>query len=137
MACTLQNVNHMKTVIISNDNYLINIIKYLKLIPENELNIFSGKADALEIMSHVVTLHPTLLIIDDDFTKPNTAQVLNAIRKVNQKVNIIFITSDSGIEIGREVSQLRIHYYAVKPLDQSELHDSINSIIKLESKSIY
>ena len=127
----------MKTTIISNDHDLINIIKYLKIFPENQLDIFSEKADALEIMSHVCTIHPKLLIIDDDFIKPNTAKVLNAIRKVNQNVNIIFITSDSGIEIGREVSQLRIHYYALKPLDKSELGDSIKSIIDLESKTIY
>jgi DNA-binding NarL/FixJ family response regulator len=127
----------MKTIIISDDHDLINIIKYLNLIPENQLSIYSDKGDALEIMSYVCTTHPSLLIIDDDFIKPQSAQIIKAIRKVNQKINIIFITSNSSIELGREVSQLRIHYYAIKPLDESELGDSIKSIIKLESKTIY
>lgn len=127
----------MKTVIISDDHDLINIIKYLKLIPENQMSIFSEKADSLEIMSYVCTKHPSLLIIDDDFCKPQTAQVLKAIRKVNQKVNIIFISSDSGIDLGRKVSPLGIHYYAIKPLNQSDLGESIKSIINLESKTTY
>ncbi len=118
----------MKTTIISNDHDLINIIKYLKIFPENQLDIFSGKADALEIMSHVCTVHPKLLIIDDDFTKPQSANVLNAIRKVNSNVKIVFISSDSSVELGREISPVGILYHAVKPVDKDEISDLINSI---------
>ena len=118
----------MKTTIISNDHDLINIIKYLKIFPENQLDIFSGKADALEIMSHVCTEHPNTLIIDDDFTKPQSANILNAIRKVNNNLKIVFISSDSSVELGREVSQVGILYHAVKPIDKEEINDLFNSI---------
>lgn len=120
----------MKTVIISNDNELINIIKNLKVIPENQLGIYSDNADALEIMSHVCTKHPNTLIIDDDFTKPQSANVLSAIRKVNNNVKIVFISSDSSVELGREVSPVGILYHAVKPVDKEEIKDLINSINK-------
>jgi len=118
----------MKTVIISNDKELINIIKNLKLIPENQLDIYSDNADALEIMSHVCTEHPNILIIDDDFTKPQSAQVLSAIRKVNNNVKIVFISSDSSVELGREISPVGILYHTVKPVDKDEISDLINSI---------
>lgn len=120
----------MKTVIISNDNELINIIKTMSLIPENQLGIYSDKADALEIMSHVCTEHPSTLIIDDDFVKPESAHVLNAIRKVNNNVKIIFISSDSSVELGREVSKTGILYHAVKPVDVNEINDLFQSINK-------
>ena len=120
----------MKTVIISNDNELINIIKSLNVIPENQLGIYSDNPDALEIMSHVCTEHPNTLIIDDDFTKPESAHVLNAIRKVNNKVKIVFISSDSSIELGREISPVGILYHAVKPVDKEEINDLFNSINK-------
>ena len=118
----------MKTVIISNDNQLINIIKNLKLFPENQLGIYSEDADALEIMSHVCTEHPNTLVIDDDFTQPHSAQVLNAIRKVNNNVKIIFISSDSSVELGRDISQVGILYHAVKPINEDEINDLFNSI---------
>ena len=120
----------MKTVVISNDNQLINIIKNLKVIPENQLGVYSDDPDALEIMSHVCTQHPNTLIIDDDFTKPQSAQVLSAIRKVNNNVKIVFISSDSSVELGREVSQVGILYHAVKPVDKEEFNDLIHSINK-------
>lgn len=118
----------MKTVIISNDYKLIDSIKNLKVIPENQLGIYSENSDALEIMSHVCTEHPNTLIIDDDFTKPQSAHVLSAIRKVNNKVKIVFISSDSSVELGREVSQVGILYHAVKPVDKEEINELFNSI---------
>ena len=120
----------MKTVIISNDNELINIIKNLQEIPENQLGIYSDNPDALEIMSHVCTEHPNTLIIDDDFTKPESAQVLRAIRKVNDKVKIVFISSDSSVELGREISPVGILYHAVKPVEIQEINDLFKSINK-------
>ena len=120
----------MKTMIISNDNELINIIKNLEVIPQNQLGIYSENPDALEIMSQVCTEHPNTLIIDDDFTKPESAHVLSAIRRVNDKVKIVFISSDSSVELGREVSPVGILYHAVKPVDQEESNDLINSINK-------
>ena len=128
MAYRLLIKGQMKTVIISNDNHLINIVKNLKIIPENQLAIYSENSDALEIMSHVCTLHPSILVIDDDFTKPQSAQVLNAIRKVNNTVKIVFISSDSSVELGRDVSQVGILYHAVKPVDKNEINDLFNSI---------
>jgi two-component SAPR family response regulator len=129
MAHTLLISNPMKAIIISNDRELVNIIKNLKVIPENQLSIYSDKADALEIMSYVCTKHPSILLLDDDFVKPQTAQILNAIRKVNQKVKIVFFSSDPSIELGREVSPAGIHYHAIKPVDKTELNDLFTSII--------
>lgn len=130
MAYALLINNYMKAVLISNDYDLINIVKNMELFPENNLSIFSDQPDTLEIMSFICTLHPSLLLMDDDFVKPNTVNVLNALRKVNKKLKIIFITSNSGIELGRSVSPLGIHYYMIKPVNKFEIKESIESLIK-------
>lgn len=119
----------MKTVIISNDNEFISIIKNLKIIPENQLGIYSDNSDALEIMSHVCTEHPNILIIDDDFTKPQSAKVLSAIRKVNKNVQVVFISSDTSLELGREIGPVGILFHAIKPIDQKEIYALFSSIL--------
>ena len=50
-------------------------------------------------------------------------------------IDIIFFTSNSGIDLGKEVSQIGIQYYAIKPLGKGELQDSIEAILKLHKKN--
>lgn len=91
--------------------------------------IYSQNNDPLEIMSDVCTLNPSILILDDDFTRSNSTQLLSSIKKVNKKLSIIFITSDDSIELGRQISPIGIQYYSIKPVLQNSLIDSIKSII--------
>jgi len=120
----------MKTTIISNDSAFINIIKDLKIIPDNLLDIYNSDPDTLEIMSHTCTERPEILIMDDDYTKPESAHVLKAIRKVNKTIKIIFISSDSSVELGRLISPVGILYHAIKPVDIQEISQLFNSINK-------
>ena len=88
------------------------------------------RASAVVIRIKVST--PNGFLTLNDFLHPNSAHTLASIKKVNEDLDIIFITSDSGISLGRAVSQLGIHYYAVKPLEYSELHESIMSLNKMK-----
>jgi DNA-binding NarL/FixJ family response regulator len=85
-------------------------------------------------MSTVCSENPTLLIADDDFLKPESAHILKSIKKVNKSIYIIFLSSDLSIELGREVSQLGIQYYALKPFGVEDLIDVVNFIGKLKNK---
>jgi len=60
--------------------------------------------------------------------------VLESIRKVNSKIKIIFITSDSGIELGKAVSQLGIYFYAIKPVEEDEFKTLFDSILQSRTK---
>lgn len=96
------------------------------------ISVVNHSSDPLDIMAAVCSHKPALLISDDDFLAPNSAHILTSIRKVNEKLEIIFVTSNSGLEIGRAISQIGIHYYAIKPLQQSELSEVILSLNKIK-----
>ena len=51
-------------------------------------------------------------------------------------IKIIFCTSNSSIELGKEVSQLWIQYYEIKPLDEGELQESFNAALQAFNKKI-
>jgi len=124
----------MKTMLVSKDPELIRIITSSDVFSKEKYIMISESMDPLDIMSTVCSKNPTLLIIDDDFLKPDSAHILKSIKKVKQNIYIIFITSDSSFDLGKEVSQLGIQYYAIKPLDKNELIESVNSISQLKSK---
>ena len=127
----------MKIILISRDQNLIQMVENAIPRQKNALMIYDGSADPLDVMSAICAQNPSLIIVDDDFLSPYSAHILRSVRKINQHVDIFFATSDTGIELGKEISQLGIQYYAIKPLAESELTDSLNSVIEVIAKRIY
>lgn len=125
----------MRILVISNDVNICKLLEYLKIKKLQQVIIENLSNDPLDVMSAVCRMNPTILILDDDFIKPHSERVLRSIKKVNTKVAVIFITSDNSLELGREISQLGIQYYALKPLEQDVLLDSIASIAQMREKS--
>ena len=54
------------------------------------------------------------------------------LKKVNPGLKIIFFTSDSSLELGREISPLGVLYYGLKPISELEIKSLVESINKLE-----
>jgi len=125
----------MKILLVSKDNNLISTFQNNNSQATNQLEVMPGNYDPLDVMSYVCNNNPYILLIDDDALKPQTAHILNSIKKVNQNIQIIFITSDTGIEIGRQISQIGVQFYAIKPIGKRDLSDSIHSIIHLQKKN--
>jgi response regulator of citrate/malate metabolism len=98
------------------------------------IRIWSESNDPLDLMTEVCTLKPSVLILDDDFFKPNSAHTLDSINKVNQYTDFIFIATDASIELGRVIGQLGIHYYGIKPLDRQDLKDAVQSLKELKTQ---
>jgi len=124
----------MKTILLSRDDELINTIMRANIFLKEKFFVLNEYGDALDIMSTVCSESPTLLIADDDFLKPKSAHILKSIKRVNNSIYIIFLSSDLSIDLGREVSQLGIQYYALKPLGVQDLIDVVNFIGKLKEK---
>lgn len=122
----------MNMIIISQDEDLLQMAE--RMAEENTLScqVVNHSTDPLDIMAAVCSHKPGVLILDDDFLAPNSAHTLTSIRKVNPNTEIIFVTSDPGIGLGRAVSQLGIHYYGFKPLEVSEIEDAVQSLINLK-----
>lgn len=126
----------MKILAITNDLQIIEFI--LKNIDgdQNEIYINSDIYDPLEVHSSVHKIHPSLMIIDDDFLTPNSVRIIRSLKDINKNFKIIFITSNDGLELGKEISQIGVHYYALKPIQSYELIQAVQSVIKLNKSSV-
>jgi DNA-binding NarL/FixJ family response regulator len=123
----------MRIVTISSDTSIIKLIDTPEVKGNNQLIVYNESNDLLDLVSFIHTNHPSILIVDDDFLKPDSAHLLTNVKKLNPDLAIIFITSDPGIELGKKVSQVGISFYGLKPLSENELEDSIRSITKLKT----
>lgn len=118
----------MQIVAITTDKNLINILRKSVNTNECELKFYQQLFDPLDVMSFVCSTTPPVLFVDDDCLKPNTAHILKSIKKVNQKMKLVFFTSDSSLELGREISPLGVHFYGIKPVGEEILTNILNSL---------
>ncbi|HLG26361.1 MAG TPA: response regulator [Paenisporosarcina sp.] len=127
----------MKVLIVSEDKLIMKMVGSFNHDSGIEFKIFNEKVDPLSLLSSMIEEHASSIVLDDDFLKPNTVQILKSIIKFHKNIPIVFITSDSSLELGKEVSQLGIHFYAIKPLSENEFNELINSLIKTKEKITY
>ena len=127
----------MKILIITDDAMLMKLGNSLNHVSDGQMIIYNSGANPLSVLAFVYENNPSLLIVDDDYLKPNSVQIIETIRKVHKNLVIVFTTSDHSLKLGKEVSQLGIHYYAIKPFDAKEFDDLINSISKAKTKLTY
>ena len=120
----------IKTLLISIDKALELFMEKNNINSDNSFISFSNSNDPLEIMSHVCSANSSLLILDDDFAKPNSEKLLTSIKKVYPKLSIIFITSNTSLELGRTINSIGVKYYLMKPISDGDLQEYINSIIE-------
>lgn len=126
-----ENKNYMKNImLISDDEELIKGLQQLQKQLILPLELYDGTNYPLDIMSTVCKKNPALLILDDDFVLSGTTHLLRSIRKVKPELDIIFVTSNNSIELGKKISALVVQYYAIKPIPPQELFDSINSLLE-------
>lgn len=119
----------MKLIIISKDPEISSQLP--SELSENDqltIEIMNTSTNPVEIISSVCTEHPTVLLIDDDYLAPNSEDIIKSIKKLCKDVIIIFTTSDESLELGRKISPLGILYYGIKPIDNKDLIDVLNTI---------
>jgi len=103
---------------------------------KNEIIIISTRHDGAELLSTILIHHPRIIILDDDFVKPHSISLIKSVQKLTRDSAIIFVTSDSCMELGREVSQLGLHYYGIKPFFQDEMCELLKSFYQKQVKTI-
>lgn len=127
----------IKILLISND---VNLKFYSELSFNNsdqQIIIFNSTKDPLDIMSNTCSLNPSILILDDDFIEPNSEHLLNSIKKVNPKLSIIFITSNTSLNLGRKINSIGVKHYLMKPISENEFTEVLKSLIKEKSTIKY
>ncbi|MBZ0184261.1 MAG: hypothetical protein K8F60_17515 [Melioribacteraceae bacterium] len=125
----------MKILMLSKDENLIKTMIGTLNPEENSFSIVNDIEDPLDIMSTVCSSSPSVLIADDDYLKPNTSRILHSIKKVNPNLTTVFFTSDSTIELGREILPIGIHFYSIKPISEQECKGLIQSFSKLKQRT--
>ncbi|MCB9209220.1 MAG: hypothetical protein H6609_07535 [Ignavibacteriales bacterium] len=121
---------------------LISIDQTIKLFIQDNYKhfqfiTFNSTKDPLDIMSQVCITNPSVLIFDDDFTSPNSEHLLNSIKKVNPKLPIIFLTSNSSLEFGRIINSIGVTFYLIKPLSNIDFYEFLKSSIKEKTDVIF
>ncbi len=134
-SCLPWNIQ-MRILLISEDTLLQSIVKNFGENTQASTSVYNDDPKPIKVLSSFLSRQPSVLIVDDDFLKPNSVEILESIRNVNKKTKIIFASSDSSLELGKKVSQLGIYYYAIKPIDESEFKELLDSLLNTKSKQI-
>lgn len=124
----------MRILLISEDNLLQTIVKSFSESFDIPTIIYDDDSKPIKVLSCFLEEQPSVIIVDDDFLSPNSVAVIDSIRKVNKETKIIFATSDSSIELGKKISPLGIYYYAIKPIEESEIKELLDSLLNTKSK---
>ena len=112
--------------VISEDESIIQTIKAAEL--ELLINICNNTSDPIEVVLCMMDRKPSVVVLDDDYLKPYSAKILKSIKQISENIKIIFLTSDNSVDLGREISQIGIYFYAIKPLTKDEILDLIKSV---------
>ncbi|MFH1195989.1 MAG: hypothetical protein V1720_09765 [bacterium] len=124
----------MKILALTTDKQVIEYLSREEFLSEHKVHFSKENSNPLDILSEYCTVKPSLLILDNDLMQSSTLQILHSIKKIDKNVSTIFITSDSSIELGREITPSGVQFYGIKPLEEKEFFDAINSIIQMKLK---
>ncbi|MCB0747258.1 MAG: hypothetical protein H6613_10425 [Ignavibacteriales bacterium] len=126
-----------KMLLISSDFNLNSSLKKLSDEVKCDYCFYDKSEDPLDIISEVLSTNARLIILDDDFIAPASAKLLESIKKVKSKLSIIFITSDSSLELGRTINNIGVKFYLIKPISEENLREFIKSVRTQNQEQIY
>jgi response regulator of citrate/malate metabolism len=123
---------------------LISIDQKIKSFVTNSYNnsnyqfiTFNSTKDPLDIMSQICSFNPSILILDDDFVSPISVHLLSSLKKVNPKLSVIFLTSNTSLELGRNINSIGVKHYLIKPISEIEFKEYLNSLFKAKENINY
>ncbi|MEJ2055413.1 MAG: hypothetical protein P8X42_15970, partial [Calditrichaceae bacterium] len=81
----------MQILIISDDHDLINSTICPEDMNDCSIKVYNNSGDPLDIVSTVCVSNPSVLVVDDDFLKPETGHILTSIKKIITNLAVVFI----------------------------------------------
>lgn len=124
----------VRVLIISDDEFIIKAIKAAGADAGVQIKIYNKTNDPIEIVFDVMEKKPGVVVLDDDYLKPNSMKILKSVKKFDKNLATIFLTSDTSIQLGREITKIGTKYYAIKPITEIDLINLIKSIAQLRAK---
>jgi len=95
---------------------------------DHEFEFLNDLSRPFELLADISKRKPSILILDDDYSKPETPEFLTAIRKVHNNIKIIFCTSNDRTEFGRTIISIGTDIYLMKPVDEEDITQTLNSV---------
>jgi len=112
--------------IVSKDIELIRMFKSIGKLLEIDARVIIPESDYCAIVTQIISRNPTVLIFDGDFLDTKSIEkIFSALRKIQPEINILFLTSDTSVETGRDIFVLGVRYFATKPISEFELKEVI------------
>lgn len=128
----------MKLMAVTSDQKVISTLRQ-ENVPNNwNFSFVMEQVEPVDLLVKIHAFNPFAILIDDTLFAPNTNSLLLSIREIQKTIKIIFITDNNSIALGREIAQLGIHKYFIKPFSMVHLLESIQSLeTLLNKKTIY
>jgi DNA-binding response OmpR family regulator len=124
----------MKLMAVTSDQEVLNTLKEGNLPNNWNLSLVTDQVDPVDLLVKIHAFNPFAILIDDSLFEPKTNSLLLSIREIQKSIQIIFVTENDSIELGREIAQLGIHKYFIKPFSMAHLLESIKSLETLQNK---
>ena len=72
-----------------------------------------------------------LVVLDLSVQEPSGARTFEILRKMRPRLPVIVLSGDSSVETGRQILQLGVFYYLLKPLNLEELDQVVRLALAL------
>ena len=121
----------MLKVIIAEDNPIH--MKQISSIIEwdqYDIEIVGQYSNGRKVLENLDTLQPDLIITDIWMPVLTGIQLAESIKKINEEIKIIFISSSDDFTTAKKAINLKVDGYILKPLRADDISDTIYNIVK-------
>ena len=99
-----------------------------------ELSIIAEASNGIEAINLARKNKPDIVLVDVNIPGINGLEVINTIKKVNQKTSFIIVSSYDNFEYAQQAIKLGVEDYLLKPTRLETLRQAINaSILKMKN----
>ncbi len=128
--------NRMLKVLIADDEQLISAM-IRKMIRWNEKGMeVAGTADnGLEILRMTEELRPDIVITDIRMPGIDGLEMIRRAMEVSPDTEFIIISGYKNFEYAHQALNMGVRHYLLKPIDQTELSDTLDRILEEKAKN--
>ncbi len=118
-----------ETILVVDDSpEIVRFLKQYALAPLG-YNVLTA-ADGQEGLEMAIKLNPELIMLDMSMPRMNGLQMLNALRKTENKAPVIFMTMHGSENIAVEVFRLGVKDYMMKPFTLDEVKEAVDRALR-------
>lgn len=118
----------METILVLDD--MLDAVNLIKRIFQKKGYEVIGFTEEEEALNYLRSHHVDLAILDLKLKKMSGIEVLKEFKKTAPSLHTVILTGYPTIESARESISLGVGEYCVKPIDNEELEEKVERILK-------